>query len=64
MPVRLDVPSIACGGCAELLTERIGQIAGVEEVQVDVAGKTVTVTGTADQAAVRAAIGEAGHRAE
>lgn len=62
VPLHLDVPSIVCGGCAELLTERIGQVAGVDDVQVDVAGKIVTVTGTVDQAAVRAAIGEAGHR--
>jgi copper chaperone len=62
MPVRLDVPSIACAGCAELLTERIGAVTGVEAVQVDVAAKTVTVTGTAGQAELCAAIGEAGHR--
>jgi copper chaperone CopZ len=62
MPVRLGVPTIACGGCADLLTERIGQVAGVEDVQVDIAGKTVTVIGVADKAAVCAAISEAGHR--
>lgn len=62
MPVHLSVPSIACGACAELLTERIGQVAGVQEVRVDVAAKTVTVTGATDEAAVHAAISEAGHR--
>jgi copper chaperone len=56
------VPSIVCDGCAELLTERIGQVPGVSGVQVDVAGKTVMVEGTAEDAAVRAAIAEAGHR--
>jgi copper chaperone len=60
--VQLDVPSIVCGGCAELLTERIGQLPGVDDVQVDVAAKTVTVTGAVDEAAVATAIGEAGHR--
>jgi copper chaperone CopZ len=62
-PVRLGVPTIACGGCAALLTDRIGQVAGVEDVQVDIAGKTVTVIGVADKAAVCAAISEAGHQA-
>jgi copper chaperone CopZ len=51
-----------CEGCANLLTDRIGQVPGVDEVQVDVEAKTVTVTGEVDQAAVTAAIGEAGHR--
>jgi copper chaperone len=60
--VQLDVPSIVCGGCAELLTERIGQLPGVDDVQVDVAAKTVTVTGAVDEAAVTTAIAEAGHR--
>ncbi|MDQ1515368.1 MAG: copper chaperone [Actinomycetota bacterium] len=62
MPVHLGVPTIACRGCADLLIERIGQVAGVEDVQVDIAGKTVTVIGVAHKAAVCAAIGEAGHR--
>jgi copper chaperone CopZ len=60
--VHLEVPSIVCGGCAELLTERIGQLSGVDDVQVDVATKTVTVTGAVDEAAVSAAIADAGHR--
>jgi copper chaperone CopZ len=48
--------------CADLLAERIGQVAGVDDVQVDIAGKTVTVIGVADKAAVCAAISEAGYR--
>lgn len=63
MPVvQLDVPSIVCDGCAELLTDKIGQVPGVTDVSVDVAAKTVTVTGDVDRGAVTAAIGEAGHR--
>jgi len=63
MPVvRLDVPSIVCDGCAELLTERIGQVPGVSDVRVDVTAKSVTVTGDVDPGVVTAAIGEAGHR--
>jgi copper chaperone CopZ len=63
MPVvKLDVPSIVCDGCAELLTAKIGQVPGVTDVSVDVAARTVTVSGDADRGAVTAAIGEAGHR--
>jgi copper chaperone len=62
MTVQLEVPSIVCDGCAELLTEKIGQLAGVDDVQVDVAAKRVTVTGAVDEAAVSAAIVDAGHK--
>ena len=60
--VELEVPSIVCGGCAELLTEKIGRLAGVDDVQVDVEGKKVTVTGEVEESAVSAAIADAGHR--
>jgi len=60
--LHLEVPSIVCGGCAELLTEKIGRVPGVAGVEVDVAAKTVTVTGEVDEAAVDAAIADAGHR--
>jgi copper chaperone CopZ len=36
-------------------------VPGVKAVQVDVAGKTVTVDGSAHDSAVRAAIADAGH---
>jgi copper chaperone len=62
MRIQYAVPSIVCEGCAELLSERIGGVPGVETVEVDVAGKTVTVDGDADDSAVRAAIADAGHR--
>lgn len=63
MPVvQLDVPSIVCDGCAELLTGKIGEVPGVTDVSVDVGAKTVTVTGDVYRGAVAAAIGEAGHR--
>ena len=62
MPLQYAVPSIVCEGCAELLTERLGGVPGVEAVNVDVTGKMVTVDGDADDTAVRAAIADAGHR--
>jgi copper chaperone len=55
------VPSIVCDGCAELLNERLSGVPGVDAVNVDVAAKTVTVDGDADDAGLRAAIADAGH---
>jgi copper chaperone len=62
MATQYAVPSIVCEGCAELLTERIGGVQGVEGVKVDVSTKMVTVEGSAEDALVRAAIAGAGHR--
>jgi copper chaperone len=59
------VPGMTCGHCEAALKEELGGVAGVEAVQVDLAAKTVVVHGQdlAD-AALRAAIDEAGYQAE
>jgi len=56
-----SVPAVHCQHCVDAITGEVTQVAGVEDVRVDLAGKTVTVTGDADDAAVRAAIDEAGY---
>ena len=58
----LSVPKISCGRCVEAIREEVGLVAGVRAVAVDLATRTVRVDGDADEAAVRAAIGEAGHQ--
>lgn len=58
----LSVPKISCGRCVEAIREEVGLVAGVRAVEVDLATRTVRVDGDADRAAVRAAIGEAGHQ--
>ena len=55
------VPGISCEHCVRAITGELDKVAGVEAVAVDVAAKTVTVQGTASDAAVRAAIDEAGY---
>lgn len=40
---KLAVPEIVCGGCAGSIKKALGNIAGVAEVEVDVAAKQVTV---------------------
>ena len=58
------VPGMSCGHCVAAVTEEISKLAGVAEVSVDLAAKSVVVTGNAlDDSAIREAIGEAGYEA-
>jgi copper chaperone len=57
-----SVPGISCGHCRTAITAEVSDVAGVSAVDVDLAGKLVTVTGAGvDDAAVRDAIDEAGY---
>ena len=58
------VPAMHCGHCERAVKEEVSAVDGVSEVVVDLDAKLVTVTGQAfDDAAVRAAIAEAGYEA-
>ena len=59
--ITFSVPTISCGHCVAAITEEVTAVFGVSAVDVSLDAKTVTVTGDADQAAVRAAIVEAGY---
>lgn len=39
----MKVPDITCGGCASSIKNALGKVAGVSNVDVDVAEKMVTV---------------------
>lgn len=58
------VDGMSCGHCVNSVTEEVTEVAGVTDVAVDLEGKKVTVTseGAVDDAAVRAAIDEAGYQ--
>ncbi|MCT2589770.1 heavy-metal-associated domain-containing protein [Streptomyces sp. N2-109] len=58
-----SVSGMACGHCADFITEELEQLAGVTAVAVDVECDTVTVTSDRDLdiADVRAAVEEAGY---
>lgn len=57
-----SVPGMHCGHCTAAVASELEAVPGVEEVMVDLDSKRVTVTGqTLDDAALRAAIGEAGY---
>ncbi|WP_200304678.1 heavy-metal-associated domain-containing protein [Streptomyces adelaidensis] len=56
------VSGLSCGHCAASVTEEVVAVAGITEVDVDVRAGLVVVRGeTVDDAAVRAAITEAGY---
>ena len=56
------VPGVSCGNCRTAIATEVGVVPGVESVDVDLDSKRVTVRGElVDDAAVRAAIDEAGY---
>jgi len=57
------VDGMTCGHCVNSVTEEVGGVGGVTGVKVDLDDKRVTVTseGPVDDAAIRAAIDEAGY---
>jgi copper chaperone CopZ len=58
------VPGMSCAHCERAVSEEISAVAGVESVTVDLETKRVVVRGgELDDAALRAAIEEAGYEA-
>ena len=59
-----NVPAIHCAHCAMSIREEVSEVEGVDDVVVDLETKLVTVRGrNLDDAALRAAITEAGYAA-
>ena len=59
------VPGMRCGPCQAAVEQELATVRGVEEVEVDLEAKLVVVRGRGlDDAALRAAIVEAGYEAE
>jgi copper chaperone len=58
------VEGMSCNHCKVAITGEVEQVAGVESVDVDLDTKHVRVAGDVDDAAVVAAIDEAGYDAE
>ena len=62
--VTYTVPGMSCGHCKAAVAEEVGEVPGVENVDVDLGTKRVTVSGTGlDDEKLRAAIDEAGYEA-
>jgi copper ion binding protein len=56
-----EVRGMSCGHCVAAITSAVSALPGVTDVDVDLAGGAVRVAGTADPAAVAAAIEDAGY---
>jgi copper chaperone CopZ len=57
-----SVPGVSCGHCRSAITAEVAMVPGVASVDVDLDARRVTVAGERlDDAAVRAAIDEAGY---
>lgn len=62
--VTYSVPGMSCGHCEQAVRHELLGVAGVEAVEVDLSSKLVSVHGESlDDAALRAAIAEAGYEA-
>jgi copper chaperone len=60
--ITYEVPGIHCGQCEAAIKLEVGAVVGVEEVEIDLETKRVTVRGeTLDDERLRAAIDEAGY---
>jgi len=58
------VPGMRCGHCEQAVCAELESVAGVEQIEVDLDRKRVVVRGeNLDDAALRAAIEEAGYEA-
>lgn len=55
------VAGMTCNGCVNKVTNAVTGVAGVEDVDVDVATGTLEVIGSADDSAIRAAVAEVGY---
>lgn len=59
------VPGMSCGHCVQAVEGELAAVPGVDGAEADLETKTVTVRGRAlEDAALRAAIVEAGYEAE
>ena len=57
------VQGMTCHSCVAMVSEEVGEVAGVQSVEVDLGRGTVTVQGNdVDEEAVRRAIIEAGYQ--
>jgi copper chaperone CopZ len=56
------VVGMTCNGCVNKVTNAVTEIAGVDDVDVDVSNGTLEVVGQIDDAAIRAAVAQVGYQ--
>ncbi len=62
--ITYSVPGVSCDHCVAAITGQVSAVPGVSAVEVDLEAKLTVVRGASlDDAAIRAAIDEAGYEA-
>lgn len=56
-----SIPDMSCGHCKTSVEAALGSVPGTSGISVDLAGKQATVDGSADTAALLAALATAGY---
>lgn len=62
--LQFKVPDMTCGHCEKTIRNALSTLPGIKTVDIDLAAKTVRIDGTADAAAIRHTITEAGYTPE
>ena len=62
--IELNVQDMTCGSCVKHVTQALSPLPGVEAVEVDLQAGRVLVSGSADGAALIAALDDAGYPAQ
>ncbi|MBU1438732.1 MAG: heavy-metal-associated domain-containing protein [Gammaproteobacteria bacterium] len=62
-PAVFNIKGMSCKSCVGRVEKALTAVTGVEQVQVDLAAKTATVTGTASESDLLNAIQQAGYQA-
>lgn len=64
MKLRYTVSGMSCAHCVQAVSDEVGSLSGVDSVEINFDTKIVVVRGDElDDAAIRAAIDEAGYEA-
>ena len=56
------VVGMTCNGCVNKVTNAVMEVAGVEDVDVDVSTGALDVTGEVNDAAIRSAVAQVGYQ--
>ena len=53
-----NIEGVKCGGCVAVVKEKLSDIEGVENVEVDISKKKLIVVGTADKDVLQKALND------